>query len=195
MKNWRRSCVVKSLLVATIGVVGATEMLDYLVRKQSSTAGISESCALVVLGLPGNSTVTRAVQRWRVSMAVRARRRYSCGTIVFTGGTPYSEVAEATQMSAIAQRRGIDDKVILVENRSTSTRDNVRNASELLRDRRPEITAVIIVSDALHARRAKRYWSEENPHESRRVTIDAGYRFLDSFWLKVPITAHELFFR
>lgn len=143
---------------------------------------------MLVLGCPGNNAVQRAVQRWRVDMALRAFRRYRCDTVVFSGDTPYSTRSEAAQMAELARGRGLADEHIVLEERARTTRDNVALSRPLVAD----AAFVVLVSDGMHARRAHRLWVAEHGEGAPVALVDDGYRPLDRTWAKLPCMCAEL---
>ena len=146
---------------------------------------------IVVLGVPGTNAATRAVQRWRVELAVQTWRWLACNRVIFTGGAVRSEEAEAAQMAAVARRLGLDPAVIVVEDSSTSTWENVTKASQLAGD----VDYVVLVSDALHAARARNYWRDQHPGPVPALFLADRYRPLDHFWWRTPATMVELLHR
>jgi uncharacterized SAM-binding protein YcdF (DUF218 family) len=143
---------------------------------------------LVVLGLPGTNAAMRAVQRWRVAMALRARTRWQDATVVFTGGSRHGSTSEAGQMANLARQRGLSPDAIVLEEEARTTWENVSFAQPLTGD----AELIVLVSDGLHAERARRYWMLQYPHSRSHVVVDPDYRFLDHLWLKTPSTLAQL---
>lgn len=170
-------------------VVLAGELGDWLARRsgRSLPAG-QHPDALVVLGFPGHTAVTRAVQGWRVRMAVGAQQRWGCRTVVFSGGAVKGDRTEASQMAARARSLGLAEGCIVVEAHARSTWENVHLSRPLVRD----ASLVAIVSDGLHAHRAKRYWHRQFPEAREVVVVDPAYRLLDHWWVKLPSAAAQL---
>lgn len=84
-------------------------------------------------------------------------------------------------MAKLAITLGIDPAITILESNSTSTWSNVENSSRLVAGS----DVVIIVSDPIHAARARRYWIRQHPLDGSRVFVTpcAG---LGSWWLKIP---------
>ncbi|MGB8859868.1 MAG: hypothetical protein WCC60_11465, partial [Ilumatobacteraceae bacterium] len=55
---------------------------------------------------------TRALQRWRVDLALRAVDQLGCDRVVFTGGTPTTDHVEAITMAANAAEKGLDPSLM-----------------------------------------------------------------------------------
>ncbi|PTX01086.1 YdcF family protein [Pararhodobacter aggregans] len=73
------------------------------------------------------------------------------GRIMGCGGLGTHPPTEAALIARLCGEAGIPEDRILVEDRSTSTRENLRNAKALL----PEAARVVIVTDPYHAPRAR----------------------------------------
>ncbi len=105
--------------------------------------------AILILGAavwPGGPSPTlrrrtlHAAQLWHTGVAP---------LIVPCGGLGHHPPTEAAAMAQILTAQGVPDDAIRLEDRSTTTLENIRNARALLSG-----TAVVIVTDRYHARRA-----------------------------------------
>ncbi|MDA3038173.1 MAG: YdcF family protein [Actinomycetota bacterium] len=144
------------------------------------------AAAVVVLSFGGDNPFARNVQRWRVSMALAAAARHRSSTVVFTGGAGKGRTTEASQMAKEARRQGLAAASIVLEERASSTWENVHLSAPLVSAAQP----IVVVSDGLHARRARNYWAEQFPFDT--VIVDDRYRFGDHFWLKTPAAMAKL---
>ena len=73
------------------------------------------------------------------------------GAIMGCGGIGRHGPSEAEVIARLCREAGVPESAILLEDRSTSTRENLLNAKALL----PEGTPVVIVTDPYHAPRAR----------------------------------------
>lgn len=165
---------------------------------------MTERPAVVVLGYPARRNGgPHPIQRWRVDLAVDAVRRFGASTVVFTGGRTGGDRSEAEimadlfnqQMTAVPMiepgggaETGLDRLTVLLEDRSVSTWENVFHTMPLV----DGSTAVTLVSDPLHAARARRYWLNQQPEDDGRIFVFGGRGFFDHWWLKVPTAGHAL---
>lgn len=111
--------------------------------------------AIVVAGcrvMPGGQP-SHALEA-RTHKAVELWRRGAAPRIVFTGGLGVHPPAEAVAASNLALSLGVPASALEVEDRSTSTEENARNAAELLGGGR-----IIVVSDAYHVFRCERVFA------------------------------------
>ncbi len=143
---------------------------------------------MVVLGFPGESWATRAVQRWRVDIALKSIQQCGCDRVIFTGGPTRSSVPESKQMSDLAIRLGLDPAIVVLDELSRTTWENVVEASRLAGD----VDYVVLVSDAPHAARARDYWLEQHPGSTTKMMIADRYTPMDRVWFRVPAALIEL---
>lgn len=114
-----------------------------------------KSDAIVVLGarvLPGGHASNAL--RERVAQAVALHRAGLAPFILCTGGVGGSPPAEAIVARDLACKMGVPAWQVLVEDRSTSTRQNAAFAASICRDN--SWKSVIVVSQPYHLWRARR---------------------------------------
>jgi uncharacterized SAM-binding protein YcdF (DUF218 family) len=129
------------------------------------------------------------MQKWRTEIAMRSRPAAAEGVLVFTGGRSRgAAVPEAEIMAAHARRLGIPGDRILLETEAMSTWENLLLALPMA----DTFAGIVIVSDPVHASRARRYAVMQRPDLADRLAFADDYRFLERWWLKVPSAAHEL---
>ncbi len=73
--------------------------------------------------------------------------------IVACGGLGQHAPSEAEVIAALCETRGVSKDALLLEERSTTTEENLRFALPFLADRKP--SEVVIVTDRYHAPRAR----------------------------------------
>jgi uncharacterized SAM-binding protein YcdF (DUF218 family) len=127
------------------------------------------------------------VQRARVAAAVDVFRAVDADRLVMCGGARKNSIVEADVMVRLARELGVDTDALVAERRSTTTWENVREAETLVRD----CAAVHLVSQPLHAARARRYWLRQFPNDADRVFVTLGD--VDTrWWIAAPIAGYEL---
>jgi vancomycin permeability regulator SanA len=138
--------------------------------------------AVVVLGYPSlHGGRPHPVQRWRVELAKKTIDRHGAHRVVLSGGQSRGGPTEASVMERLAVAVGIDPTTIILETESLDTWTNVQFSSALVTDS----AVVVLVSDPVHAARARRYWLRQHPSDADRVFVTqcAG---LGSWWMKIP---------
>lgn len=89
----------------------------------------------------------------RLRVALASAEKYPNAYILCTGGGTASgnaSVTEAGQMAAWLKRQGIDDRRIIIEDRSMSTVQNATFSYKILRDQYPEVQHLAIVTSDYH---------------------------------------------
>lgn len=128
--------------------------------------------AIVVLGCRNRAATANALNRWRVRAGLRSRDPGSDSRMVFCGGAVGGSTAEAELMAAYARARGYSGP-LAVETASRTTWENIRNVISLLED----ADRIKIVSNPLHAEKARGYLVGLRPDLAARLVRGADYRF------------------
>jgi hypothetical protein len=177
---------------AVAGVVAASEYLHwrsskwYLPVEQPSGG----PCSLIVLGYPTRlNGEPRRAQVWRVQLAKRAFDELAATKVVFSGGPSKGRPAEGEAMAALAHRLGMPPDGVEVEIEARTTWQNVQFCLPLVGNS----ARVAIVSDPLHAARARRYLMAQDPEVGRRLVSAGEYQFMEHCWLKIPCLVHEIY--
>ncbi len=99
---------------------------------------------------------------WRVHKAVELWKQQAAPRIVFTGGLGQYPPAEAEASALLAESLGVPRAAMVLEEESTSTLENARNAAAKLEEAGK--ARVLLVTDAYHVFRARhlfaRYFGE-----------------------------------
>ncbi|MEI6871337.1 MAG: YdcF family protein [Verrucomicrobiota bacterium] len=91
---------------------------------------------------------------WRVRKAVEMWKQKAAPGIVFTGGVGQYPPAEAEASARLAESLGVPRAAMVLEDQSTSTLENARNAAAKLEEAGK--ARVLLVTDAYHVFRARR---------------------------------------
>ncbi|CAJ63384.1 hypothetical protein; putative signal peptide [Frankia alni ACN14a] len=146
--------------------------------------------AVVVLGFPSTRAGTlHPLQRWRTEIGVRSLAPDAGSRLIFTGGGPPGAVTEAEAMAGYARDAlGVPAEKIRLETSARNTWENITFALPFVES----ADTVAIASDPLHAARGRRYLRRLRPELAARVVATDDYRFLDHWWLKLPIAGYEI---
>lgn len=134
--------------------------------------GASE--AVVVLGFRNPQATANLINRWRVRVGIRsvsvdgAHRT----VVVFSGGATGSSVAEAELMADYALSVREFDGTVLLEDRSTTTWENITNVIPLIED----VDRIKIASQPAHALKARAYLRRQRPDLAEKLVRADDYR-------------------
>jgi hypothetical protein len=144
---------------------------------------------VVVLGFRNRGRRANFVNRWRVRAGLRSRQPGSGPSrLVLSGGPAAGPVSEAELMAAYARGPRGYAGPLATETRSLTTWQNVQNVIPLIAD----ADRIKIVSDPLHAERARAFLWEQRPDLAQRLVPAADYRFGELALIKPVIAARRL---
>lgn len=159
--------------IAAGGVVfGWAEWQAWRASRQALPPGATDAGqivageAVLVLGCP-----PPLAQRWRVRIAVRSTDP-DHARFVFSGAAVRGRSSEAQMMAGYAVGSlGVPPHNVVVEDRSTTTIENIDNARQLLSDS----PAIKIASSPFHARRARQNLWDQSPELAMRLVRTRDY--------------------
>jgi len=148
---------LRQLLTAGLCCMLALAMVTGIIIVRGSQGDPDASCQyIIVLGAGVNGTVPSLTLRERLDAALAYLEAHPDTICVVTGGQgPGEDITEAACMANWLTTRGIDPSRILLEDKSTSTRENLTFALDILQAHtgtRP--TAAGIISSEYHMFRA-----------------------------------------
>ena len=186
---------MRTSLVVVLGAAGAAVGGVELLHRRAAASVSAPAAkptgrpAVVVLGYPSRADGRpHPVQRWRVRVALRTVRRAAADLVVFSGGAVRNEHVEAETMAALARREGLRGVEVVCETAARSTRENVVLAAPLVAGR----SQVLLVSDPMHVRRARRLWLEARPEDVGVVHGGDTYRLFEALPIKAVSAGFEL---
>lgn len=143
--------------------------------------------AILVLGCPSRDDGSlHPLQRWRCEIAARTLNP-SVGRVVFTGTTAKTDGSEAAVMAAHARCLGVPGGLIVLEEEAQSTWQNLEFSAPLIE----EFQVLRIVSDPLHAWRARTYLARQRPDLAARLAPAVDHRWGERLLLKAGTLAYE----
>lgn len=113
--------------------------------------GTPSDC-IIILGAAVWDGKPSPALRERLDIAVEAYRQGLAPTIIATGGVGGDEPSEAETMKRYLVEKGIGEDAILLEDKSHSTMENLRNSQELMKEK--GFRTAVIVTHGFHAYRA-----------------------------------------
>ncbi len=189
-----RKVIMATLLLAGLSVA-ATKAAFWFASLPAIEPLSKQDCAVLVLGYPtkkdGNFS---PIERFRVEAGVQVYQKHQCSKLILSGAAVKNEHVEADSMAELAKKLGVPTKNMVLERNARSTWENVGCTAPLA----ASVDRILVVSDALHAKRAARYACRQDPRLCERF-LGAGIApssDLAFFW-SIPAAANELriFFR
>lgn len=144
------------------------------------------SSAVVVLGYRNPGDTANPVNRWRVRAGIRSLTADGShgARLILSGGATGSGATEARLMADYAESALGFEGPVLLEDRSTTTWENITNVIPLLED----ADRIKIVSQPAHALKARAYLRRQRPDLAARLVRADDYRFGE--WIVVkPLLA------
>lgn len=175
--------VAGTLGALVLGVLGASELIH--ARSSRRRLGVPRGTppgreAVVVLGYRNEGERINAVNRFRVRAALRTLDPAAGESVlVCCGGAVGGPVPEAELLARHARALGYEGEFLL-EAESASTWENVQNAIPLIED----ADSIAIVSNPLHAEKARAYLALARPDLAARLRRAEEYRPGELLWLK-----------
>ncbi len=174
MNKKSRRVIVILFALPFLGLLWLTREIDRFGHRDSARSAE----AIIVLGTrvleSGRASITL---RERVLHAVDLQKRGLAPMIITTGGVGDHPPAEGEVAAQLAMKHGVSADQIFIENRSTTTRENLQFAAQICREHGWK--RVIIVSQPFHLWRAARYASEFGLDATVSGVPDAN---IDAIW-------------
>lgn len=179
-----------ALRVATV-VAAAPEVAHGLASQQAygnPRQGEYSTEAIIVLGCPTHPDGSlHPLQRWRVDIAARTMNP-RVKVVVFTGTTAKTGVSEASAMAAYARSHGIPADLIVLEEEALSTWQNLEFTAPLVEHH----DVLRLVSDPMHAWRARQFLARQNPQLAAKLAPAVDYHPLERWHWKLYTMVYEL---
>ncbi|WP_323741614.1 ElyC/SanA/YdcF family protein [Curtobacterium sp. VKM Ac-2865] len=139
---------------------------------------------IVVLGVANRGQRANLVNRWRARMALRSVPVGALTTIVTSGGAVRGPVPEATLVARHLRDVLLWRGPLVEETTSRSTWNNVANVIPELED----ADWIMLVSNSLHAEKARVYLRRQRPDLADRLVRAADYRVGEMTLIKPILT-------
>ena len=166
-------------------IATAISIWEYGEKDEKQSADV----AIVLGAATSNGEVTPVFQE-RINHGIWLYENGFVKTLIFTGGIGEgNEKSDAWVAKQYAIEQGIPESVILLEEKSTITQENIENAKKIMDDN--SYNTAIIVSDPLHMKRAMLMADDYGIEAYSSPTPTSRYISLKS---KLSFLAREEFF-
>ncbi|MEW9702125.1 YdcF family protein [Paenibacillus sp. SI8] len=151
MKKQLKICL---WFVAALFITAALyfSLMSWKVSYIWKTSHGTPSDCMIILGAAVWEGKPSPAMRERLDVAVEAYRNGLAPTLIVTGGVGGSEPSEAQTMKKFLLDKDIPETAILVEDKSRSTIENLRNSRAIMKEKGLE--KAVIVTHGFHAYRA-----------------------------------------
>ncbi len=152
-----RICIYLLTALLALGTAFFAACEIPVVRSSRTDAPDGVDCIIVLgAGVNGRSPSLSMVNRLSAALSF-LQDHPDCRAILSGGQGPGEDISEAQAMYEYLTGRGIAPERLLLEERSTSTRENIANSLELLRDmgEEPESMELAVVSSEYHLYRSR----------------------------------------
>lgn len=142
--------IIKFLFIAGV-LFGA--VLGVIIGVFGITASPEKSDCIIILGCQVRGTTLSQFLKERLNKGIELYNQGFAKYIIVSGGQgPGENITEAEAMKSYLVSKGIDDKNIIMEDKSSNTMENLKY-SKLLMDEK-NLNTAIIVSNKYHLKRA-----------------------------------------
>ena len=134
------------VLIGFLAIYGQNDNVNY------------EEDAVIVLGAAVHGDKVSLPLRYRLDKAIEYHFKNPDALIVVTGGKGYQEsVTEAFAMKKYLIEHGVDEKIIFMEEKATSTIENMKYSKEILDKKLNSDYRTVVITNDFHIYRGVRY--------------------------------------
>lgn len=170
-------CVV---IVAGIAYVSVLSALMYRAQENNP----DEPNVIVVLGCKVNGEKPSRMLRRRLDAAYNAMEKHSDTLCIVSGGQGSNEkISEAQAMKNYLTEKGIDESRIIMEDKSTSTYENIKFSLDILDDMGMSHD-MTLVTDGFHQYRASLIAKAQGVDNVTAYSAYTEPRYLFTYWVR-----------
>ncbi len=182
-KGWRRKMMIAFLVllacVAVVAVVFSAMMIGAAVNRPAS-----EDATLIVLGAKVNGRTPSLMLRGRLEVAFDYLQAHPNAVCIVSGGQGSDEAcSEAEAMAEYLIAKGIPAERILLEDRSTSTFENIQYSLEIIREKGLSENLAIATQE-FHQYRAATLARRAGAQSVGAVTCASPLHLLLCYWVR-----------
>lgn len=168
--------------IACIALIGAVVISCFMVKAMNDKPKNSQT-TVVVLGCQINGETPSRMLKRRLDAAYDYLSENNDVKVIVSGGQGSDEVtSEADVMRKYLLKRGIEDSRIFMEDKSTSTEENLRFSKEII-DKEGLCGEITIVTDGFHQLRAD-ILAKKQGIEARNISASTEKWLLPTYWIR-----------
>ena len=177
-----RVLVITAAVFLAAGFIYAGILSFKMYRAQENAPDDTE--LIVVLGCQVKGTRPSRMLRRRLDVTLEAMEKHPDAVCVVSGGQGYGEkISEAKAMHDYLISKGADESRILMEDKSTSTFENIKFTFEMT-DQLGYGRDITIVTDGFHQYRASLIAKQEGAGRITAYSAHTEPRYLLTFWVR-----------
>lgn len=185
MKKFRNICIV--IVVAILGyyIANIYTIWTYNPEPNDKSADVA-----IVLGAGASDAGVCEVYAQRLHQAARLYKNRQVKAIITTGGTGEGNTrSDADVAKSYLIACGIPEEAILLEDKSTITRENLEYSVPVMKEH--GLDTALVISDPLHMKRAMLMAEDVGLDCQPSPTYSTAYKTLKT---KIPFVLRETFF-
>jgi uncharacterized SAM-binding protein YcdF (DUF218 family) len=168
--------------IACIALIGAVVISCFMVKAMNDKPKNSQT-TVVVLGCQINGETPSRMLKRRLDAAYDYLLENDDVKVIVSGGQGSDEVtSEADVMRKYLLQKGIEDSRIYMENKSTSTEENLRFSKEII-EKEGLCEKITIVTDGFHQLRAD-ILAKKQGIEARNISASTEKWLLPTYWIR-----------
>lgn len=168
--------------IACIALIGAVVISCFMVKAMNDKPKNSQT-TVVVLGCQINGETPSRMLKRRLDAAYDYLSVNNDVKVIVSGGQGSDEVtSEADVMRKYLLQRGVEDSRIYMENKSTSTEENLRFSKEII-EKEGLCEKITIVTDGFHQLRAD-ILAKQQGIESCNISASTEKWLLPTYWIR-----------
>lgn len=187
--NKRKSIIIVSIIAIILAILigifsTAVSIWKYGEKSETKTADVA-----IVLGAALSYNTVSPVYRERINHAISLYNEGYVKYVILTGGTGEGNIySDAFIAMEYARSKGLPEKAILLEEKSTVTEENIIFSKEIMDEN--NLKTAVIVSDPLHMKRAMKMAENNNLIAFSSPTPTTMYKTTKT---QIPFLAREVF--
>lgn len=165
-----------------ISIIGALIISGFMVRAMNDKPD-NKQTTLVVLGCQINGETPSRMLKRRLDAAYEYLSEHKDENVIVSGGQGSDEVtSEADVMRKYLLNKGMDESRIFMEDKSTSTEENIRFSKEII-EKEGLCKDITIVTDGYHQLRADIFAKREGMN-SCNISAETEGWLLPTYWIR-----------